>query len=665
MIRKYRIGTPFNTEAVTADIPEEKGLPEGGRDHVLFADGGRTLLYGLSEGEIIYGLGETVRGINKRGWDYISWNSDMPNHLETRRSLYASQNFLLFDKAYGGEDRCFGLYIDAPGKLEFDLGYTDYSQVRIDLKENDADIYILEGETPGEIVTAFRTIIGRSYVPPKWAFGLGQSRWSYMNEDEVREVADRCHRAGIPLDSIYLDIDYMERYKDFTLNGETFPDFAKFVSEMKEKGVHLVPIIDAGVKIEEGYDVYEEGVRNGYFVKDENGDPFVVAVWPGRSHFPDVLNSDARRWFGDKYSFLLDQGIDGFWNDMNEPSIFYTEKHLNEVFGELDEFRGVNIDIGRLNRLLSLVGEMAQREEDYREFYHDADGVRVRHDKVHNLFGYNMTRAAGEAFRRNRPGERILMFSRSSYVGMHRYGGVWTGDNSSRWEHLLLSLQQMPALNMCGFLYSGADVGGFGEDVTPDLMLRWLALAIFIPLFRNHSALGTRRQELYAFGPETEKKAAEIVRLRYALLPYLYSEFMKAVRDSRMLFTPPGFVWRDDMRARETEDELLVGESILIAPVVKPNASGRMVYLPEEMKLVRFRSAEDYEEEILPAGDHYIRAKLGEVVIFIRKGHVLPLANPAENTMGVDYGSLTYLCHGAAPEDYELYNDDGISPAEF
>lgn len=458
MIRKYRFGNPLNTEAVVEEHPIEQGkLPR------VEVKEGEKISFMMTKDAPVYGLGEQVRGINKRGWIYISNCTDDPNHREDTRSLYAAHNFLLF-----AEKEPFGIFLDHPGKVTFDIGYTQQDTAVITMESWDMDVYFIDGKDLKDIVHQFRHMIGRSYIPPKWAFGFGQSRWGYKSEDDVREVERRYRELGIPLDSIYLDIDYMERFKDFTVNEETFPDFPEFVKEMQEKHIHLVPIIDAGVKIEEGYQVYEEGMEKGYFCKDEDGKEFVAAVWPGRVHFPDMLNPEARRWFGLKYKFLLDQGIDGFWNDMNEPSIFYSEKRLEKVFDELESFRGKNQDLMTHFRFKGLVMELANNPEDYRSFYHNfnGEGTPVRHDKVHNLYGYNMTRAAGDAFEELEPDKRILMFSRSSYIGMHRYGGIWQGDNLSWWSHLLLNIKMMPSLNMCGFLYTGADLCGFGADTT-------------------------------------------------------------------------------------------------------------------------------------------------------------------------------------------------------
>lgn len=617
MIKKYTIGNPIKTYAVIKDIEAEKScLP-------CWTQEGSSLTCTLSKKAVVYGLGESIRGINKRGWEYVSFCADDPNHEEDKRSLYAAQNFFIVDD----EKKCTGYFFDTPGRVTFDVGYTDTDKLTVRFEDFDCDIYVVDAPSKRETVREFRRLIGKSYIPPKWAFGYGQSRWSYMNEDEIRTLVDRYKKAGIPLDSVYLDIDYMEDYKDFTVSEERFPDFEYFVKEMKDKGIHLVPIIDAGVKIQEGYDVYEEGVKNGYFCKKEDGTELVAAVWPGKVHFPDFLKKETREWFGNKYKFLLDKGIEGFWNDMNEPAIFYTEDHLKEVFEKIEDYKSMNLDINTFFEFQGVVGGMENNPEDYRRFYHEYEGKKIRHDKVHNLYGYNMTKAAGEAFERLVPDKKILMFSRASYIGMHRYSGVWTGDNKSWWSHILLNIQQMPALNMCGFLFSGADTGGFGADCTRDLMLRWLEVSIFTPLFRNHSAAGTRRQELFEFGDTEDFK--NLIELRYAMIPYLYSEFIEAVENDDMFFSPLSFVYEDDEMAREVEDQLMVGRSIMIAPVYKQNATGRTVYLPEDMKMIRFRTYKDYDVEDLKKGYNYVRTEINEVAVFVRPGYELPISEPS------------------------------------
>lgn len=652
MILKYVYGTPIETEAVVEQIAgAEQSMP-------FFAvkkeEQSISFSYQMEEADIVYGLGENVRGINKRGFLYISSCSDDPCHREDTNSLYGAHNFIILS----GKE-LFGVFVDFPGKVTFDIGYTKRNEMLITAEEENLIFYVITGETEKEIVKTFRAMIGQSYIAPKWALGYGQSRWSYMNEEEIREVVKKHRENKIPLDSVYMDIDYMERYKDFTVNKEAFPDLQAFSREMKKQGIHLVPIIDAGVKIEEGYDVYEEGLEKGYFCKKEDGTEFVAGVWPGKVHFPDMLNEEARKWFGKKYQILLDQGIEGFWNDMNEPAIFYSEDNLSKVFQELSLLQGENLDIDKFFHMKDLVLGIANNPMDYQSFYHQYRGKKIRHDKVHNLYGYYMTRAAGEAFEELEPEKRILMFSRASYIGMHRYGGIWTGDNMSWWSHLLLNIRMMPALNMCGFLFTGADIGGFGAHATEDLLLRWLAFGIFTPLMRNHSALGTRRQEAYQF--EDKKAFANLIGIRYGILPYIYSEYMKASLRGEMMFRPLAFDYREDEFSKRVEDQLLVGDSIMIAPVYQQNARGRYVYLPEKMKMVKMKSLTEREIQIMEKGHHYVEVALDEVLFFIRPDKILPLSKGGQCVEEVDFEQLELLSFVETEASYELYTDDGFT----
>lgn len=677
MVREYIFGKPFETYAVadrTGIVTKDNniGFIKAKADKVLEPYGGITwddseyvMSYSthMSKDDIIYGLGENIRGINKRGWLYESKCSDDPNHDEYKNSLYGAHNFLI---AVG--EMAYGMFIDYPGRVIFDVGYSDINELEIHVCSESFKVYIIDSEADGkknqlaDIVKQFRKMIGKSYIAPRWAFGFQQSRWGYMNQADIEEVVDNYRRNNIPLDAVYMDIDYMERYKDFTIDGDRFPAFEEFVAKMKEQHIHLVPIIDAGVKIEEGYETYEEGVKEGYFCKEEDGTDFVAGVWPGRVHFPDFLNEKARDWFGKGYKVLLDAGIDGFWNDMNEPAIFYSEKHLKEVFEEIEEYKGKNLDIQTFFRFGDIVRGLSNNLGDYKRFYHRAtqpEGeVTVRHDHVHNIYGYNMTRAASDAFKRLAPDKNILMFSRASYIGMHRYGGIWTGDNHSWWSHILLLLKMLPSLNMCGFMYIGADMGGFGGNATEDLLKRWTQLSMFVPLMRNHAALGTRNQELYRF-TDTEG-FAKLVNIRYALIPYLYSEYIKSVENNDMMYRPLSFEYPEDKHAINTEDQLFVGESLMIAPVYTQNATGRYVYLPENMTMVRMTAVQEYELMEYKSGHHYIEAELNEVVFFIRENHALPLAKPAQYVDAIDVNNITLLRANGSDAEYELIWNETI-----
>lgn len=648
MIRKYTYGNPIQTDAVVEKQETQTGdIPY----FAVSAEHGFQLSYTMDPSDVVYGLGENVRGINKRGWLYESRNADEPNHREDRHSLYASHNFLLVDGTV-----CFGVFIDYPGILTFDVGYTKLNELVITPREADLDLYIIDGESKLDIVRQFRKMVGRSYIPPKWAFGYQQSRWSYMDEDEVRDVVKQHRDREIPLDAVYLDIDYMERYKDFTVNEETFPNFSQFVQEMKEQNIHLVPIIDAGVKVEPGYATYEEGVANNYFCKDRKGENFTAGVWPGDVHFPDFLNPEARKWFGHSYQFLLDQGIEGFWNDMNEPATFYVRERVDEMMADASNREW---DLEYFLEFKEKAAAVANNTEDYKKMFHNINGEMVSHEKVHNLFGYNMTRAAGEAFEELEPEKRILMFSRSSYVGMHRYGGIWTGDNLSWWQHILLNIKMMPSLNMMGILYTGADIGGFGEDTTEDLVMRWTEAALMVPLMRNHSAWGTRRQEVFRF--EQADAFRSLIELRYGLIPYIYSEYMKAVLNNDMYFKPLSFVYTEDPFVSQVEDQLMAGESIMIAPVYTQNASGRYVYLPEEMLMIRMRGLHDYECAKMEKGHHYVDAELDQMLFFLRPDHLLVLGEAAQSVAQLNTEELKVIGFVKERAQYVLYDDDGFS----
>lgn len=659
-MRLIKFGNPFETDAIiNMDgielIEDVKEFQD--ETHMTFTQEEQIqLTYKMSEKVKIYGLGENMRGINKRGGLYESFATDDPNHAPDRVSLYGAHNFFMIDS----ETLPVGFFIDFPGRVIFDMGFDHKDEIKVTIDGLDAKIYWIKGQSKLEVVSRFLKAIGKSYLPPRWAFGFQQSRWSYPNADAVREIADAFDSHDIPLDTIYLDIDYMERYKNFTVDQDKFPNFQDFVAEMKDRGLRLIPIIDAGCKIEDGYFLHEAGVENKYYCVDENDKPFVGAVWPGKVHFPDFINPEARKWFGDQYDILLNQGIEGFWNDMNEPAIFYSEKGLESAIDHAIECKGKNLDIQSFFHLKDQFMGISNSMNDYQSFYHKVDDQTYNHKDLHNLYGYNMTRAAGEAFERNHPDKRILLFSRASYVGMHRYGGIWTGDNHAWWEHLLLNIKMMPSLNMVGFIYSGADVGGFGAHANSELLTRWTQFAIFTPLFRNHACMGTREQEPFRFDESTTDVTRKTIELRYALHRYLYSEFMKHNDNYDMLFKPLAFVYDEDMSS-QVEDQLLYGDGLMLAPVYTPNAKGRYVYLPESMLLWQLKAHNDYEMKVYEKGHHYIEAPLDTTTTFIRQNKLVVLNQPAKRIDDINMDILELKGFVEDQASYVLYDDDGIS----
>ncbi len=637
MIQKTIFGSPFETLAITQDV---ETCSEVKYFHLYKMERTLEFYYHLSEDDIVYGLGETTRGLNKRGGRYISFNTDTADHSDENPSLYSSHNFLIIDGSVH-----FGIFFDTPSKVTFEIDYESSGEIKVVCETQDLCVYQIENKNSYEITKEFLKAIGQSYIPPLWAFGYGQSRFGYKTEQDFYDVIEGHKNAGIPLDYICMDIDYMEKYKDFTVNQEKFPDLKKFVKSVKEKGVWLVPITDAGVKVEIGYPVYEEGVEKDCFCTNKRGNYFQAGVWPGMTHFPDFFNPKAREWFGNQYRYFTEKGIEGFWNDMNEPAIFYSENtkgpkklnfFLDMVFGKQREAK----------KALRLI-------EDYKSFYHDVEGKKVCHYDVHNLYGGFMTMAANEQLNQILD-HRFLLFARSSYIGSSRYGGLWTGDNSSCWEHLKLHLVHMQSLNMCGFLYSGADIGGFMGDITRELLIRWLAFAIFVPLMRNHYASKTR-QECYQF--ENVEEFGEIVSLRYRLLPYIYSEYMKAALKGDMYIKPLAFGFSEDEKARTIDDQILVGESIMAAPVLEEGATGRKVYLPEDMTMVRYHG-KTFSCTPVFKGEMTIKVPQNEVVFFILKDKLVPVGKEMKNTSEMSFENLTLLGDGA---EYELYVDDGMT----
>ncbi len=655
MIRRYDYGTPFPTGAIVQPlIAGEDKMP-----HFTVLREGRQVSfhYRMDEDDMIFGLGETVRGINKRGHLYRSWNSDDFSHTEDKHSLYASHNLVLFFRP--GRRSVFGLYVDDPGPVTFDLGYTRGDQAVITSENGDFSAYCIEAGSLTGAAQEFRRMTGRSYLPPKWGLGYIQSRWGYASQEDLRTVVRSHRERQIPLDIVSMDIDYMEDYKNFTWSKENFPDLPGLIEELRQQHIRVMPIIDAGIKAEAGDPTYEEGMKKGYFCQKADGSVFVGAVWPGRAVFPDFLRPEVRTWFGQCCRRLLETGVEALWCDMNEPALFYSDEGLEQAFRTVDSLRGADIGVQDYFTLKDAFTRMANSPEDYRRFHHLVDGAPVRHDRAHNLYGAMMTRAVAQGMRAFRPGKRPLLFSRSSFIGAHRDGGVWQGDNFAWWSHLRLNLTQLAGLNLCGFLYSGADLGGFGGNTTGDLLLRWLQLGVFTPMMRNHAALGTRAQEIYQF--DCWQQMRDVLTVRYALLPFLYSELVKAALEDHMLFRPLAFDYPLDITACRVEDQLMLGSACMIAPVLEQNARGRYVYLPEDMLLVRFRSAEDYDLTPYPKGHHWISLQTREFPLFIRRGQVIPLAQSAQYAAAVDASRLTLLGWVDGDVSFTLYDDDGES----
>jgi len=612
--------------------------------------------YTMAEGDAIYGLGQNMGKLNKRGQLFKTWCNDEFRHLPDKTSLYGAHPFLVIK----GENN-FALFVDFPSEMTLDLGFSDPNQLYIHIPAHNVRIFEFTDPSAKQQVRDFRSLIGQPYIPPRWAFGYQQCRWSYYDKNAVNEVVRNFHHFDIPCDTVYLDIDYMEEFKDFTIDQNRFPDFSHWVAELKQQGIRLIPIIDAGVKVAENYSVYQEGHKKGYFCKTETGEEFQAAVWPGLCAFPDFFQPEVRQWWGKQYQFLTDQGIDGFWNDMNEPALFYSPQGLQQAIEHAEKCKGKNIGVHEFFELKGAFDNLSNRREDYQAIWHQIeDGSRINHEQVHNLYGQKMTQAAAEGFALLDPDKRFLMFSRASAIGGHRYGGIWLGDNHSWWEHLKLNVAMMPGVNMCGYLYSGADVGGFAGNATRELMCRWVQFAVFTPLLRNHSGLGTRRQEPYAFGDRALTIMRQHIKLRYRLIPHLYSEFMQAAQKNENLFWPLPLEYADPA-AQNVEDQLLIGRTLMCAPVLEPNASGRYVYLPESMLLWKVKQHDEFDLNVMPQGHHYLPLDLAEMALFLRPDSILPLADSANHVEAQDLSSLECLVYLRSCAEHLLYHDDGVT----
>ncbi len=653
----YRSGNPFKTDAVIVNINGNSFSETDEIKYLIYIKKESELVfrYNLKGNDRIFGLGESLGGLNKRGKRYVLYNIDDHLHTPEKESLYSSHPFLMVD----GEES-FGLFIDFPSEIIFDLGFTDKDIMEITLPSNNFNLYVFDNADKKKIIKEFLLLTGRPYVPPKWAFGYHQSRWSYPDAKTIKKVANNFRSRDIPCDAIYMDIDYMERFKVFTIDPVKFPDFESFIQDLKKEGFKLIPIIDPGVKIEKGFNVYEEGIEKGYFCKDSIGNYFAGAVWPGLSHFPDFSKADVRIWWGGLHKKFIEIGIEGFWNDMNEPSIFFTQKSLNEIH----KLTGNLKEVGKFDHkeLRKRVLNLSNRRDYFKNFYHEIyDGKFICHDDIHNLYGYNMTRSTVDGFKEYMSGKRYFLLSRSSYTGLHRFAAIWMGDNMSWWEHMIVHIRMLVSLNMAGFFFTGADVGGFGGNVSPELLIRWMQLGAFSPLFRNHSAIGTRDQEPWAFDEWSLKIMRDIIKLRYAFLPYTYSEFMRSTKELSP-FVSPLMLHFDTEIVKDIEDQFMYGNSIMVAPIYNSNGKGRFVHLPETMWLY-WNLSKYYKKDIqvMKPGDYYVNANLDQIPIFIRDNSLIVFSKPMNFVGEKDIVRLVVVGLVTDKAEFIYYEDDGKS----
>jgi alpha-glucosidase len=565
----------------------------------------------LVEGEPIYGLGEKAFGLNLRGRAVEIWNRDPAVYAPGDDPINLNIPFLIGLR----EGRAYGFFFDNPGRARFDLGQTQPDRLRYEADQGELCLYYFGGPSIPAILRRYTQLTGRMPMPPRWMLGYQQSRWSYYPEQLVRELAAELRQRCIPCDAIHLDIHYMNGYRVFTWDRERFPDPARLLADLRANGFRVVSILDPGVKVDPGYAVYDEGLSQDHFCRLATGRLFRGPVWPGECHFPDFTSPRTREWWGGLYLSLLEDGVSGFWNDMNEPSIFG--------------------------------GEMSTAVR------HDYDGRGASHGEVHNVYGLQMARASAEGLRHLRPDERIPVISRAGYAGLQRYALVWTADNQSTWAQLRLGISMCLNLGLSGISLCGPDVGGFSGDCEGELLARWTQVGALTPFFRNHSALGSAPQEPWAFGEPYESICRRWIELRYRLLPYLYTAAWQAAQSGLPMMRPLSLAFPHDRRTHSLDDQFLVGDALLAAPVGFPGQRARPVYLPGEA-WYDFWTGERH------TGTVTAKAPLDRIPLYSRAGAVLPMGPVLQHTGQWPPEALALHVYAGNGESW-LYEDDGQS----
>ncbi len=565
--------------------------------------------------ECFYGLGDKTGFLNKRDYEYENWNSDIPQaHTESYKALYKSVPFLITKK----KNAVFGLFFDNTYRSYVNLGKENEDYYFYGADDGNLDYYFIAGNKMTDVVTNYTYLTGRTPLPQFFTLGHQQSRWGYECADDIRDVADHYRKLQIPCDVLHFDIDYMDHYKVFTWNERTFGKPGALIGELKEQGFEVVTIIDPGVKEEKGYAKYDEGVENGYFATTPEGEIYVNAVWPGDSVYPDFGNPKTREWWADNQRFLLDLGVRGVWNDMNEPASFHGELPKDVVFHEEERL--------------------------------------TDHAAMHNVYGHLMSRATFEGLKKY-DGRRPFVITRACYAGSQKYTTVWTGDNQSLWSHLQMAVPQLCNLGLSGFAFAGTDVGGFGADCTKELMCRWVQVGCFSPLFRNHSSKGSTYQEPWQFDSETVEIYRKFVNLRYRLLPYFYDLFYQTEQTGLPVMRPLVLHYEDDPEVENLNGEFLVGENLLVAPVLEQGATKKMVYLPKGT-WYDFETCKPYE-----GGNYYlVDAPLSVCPMFVREGSMIPTYEVRQSTSEKEYDTMTLLVY-PGNGTYLHYRDNGTDYA--
>ena len=562
-----------------------------------------------------YGLGEKGGDLNKKGCYTENFNTDDPETDDDSITYYKTIPFYVALK----EESTYGIFFDNSFRSYFDMGKEMGDRIFFGAIGGQIQYYFIPGENIKEVVKNYTALTGRMEMPPLWSLGYQQCRFSYFSQEEVRELVKTFEEKDIPLDVVYLDIDYMDGFRVMTFKTPNFDDAAGLISDLKEKGIRTITIIDPGVKVDEEYDVFKRGKEGNHFTKKLDGEIFIGAVWPGDSAFPDFSNKDCREWWKSELKkFISEHGMDGIWNDMNEPCVFNNDhKTMLETC------------------------------------LHNSDNGVIEHKGFHNRYGFEMSRCSKEAQEELHPNERGFSMTRATYAGGQRYSSVWTGDNMSLWSQMRMSISMNANLGISGFSFVGNDVSGFGLDSSEELFIRWMEMGPFIPIFRNHSNMYTRRQEPWAFGPRAEKIAKKSIELRYELIPYIYDLYYISHKEGLPIFRPMIMEYEKDMNLLNMREQFMLGENMIVAPVLYEGERSKTVYLPKGSWFNYFTM------EKLQGGKWYkLPCELDEILVFVKEGSIIPTYNKKFRNVKERPKNILLKVFGENAKGFH-YNDDG------
>ena len=564
-----------------------------------------------------YGLGEKGGDLNKKGCYTENFNTDDPETDDDSITYYKTIPFYVALK----EEATYGIFFDNSFRSYFDMGKEMGDRIFFGAIGGQIQYYFIPGENIKEVVKNYTALTGRMEMPPLWSLGYQQCRFSYFSQEEVRELVKTFEEKDIPLDVVYLDIDYMDGFRVMTFKTPNFDDAAGLIGDLKEKGIRTITIIDPGVKVDEEYPVFKRGKEGNHFTKKLDGEMFIGAVWPGNSAFPDFSNKDCREWWKSELKkFISEHGMDGIWNDMNEPCVFNNDhKTMLETC------------------------------------LHNSDNGVIEHKEFHNRYGFEMSRCSKEAQEELHPNERGFSMTRATYAGGQRYSSVWTGDNMSLWSQMRMSISMNANLGISGFSFVGNDVSGFGLDSSEELFIRWMEMGPFIPIFRNHSNMYTRRQEPWAFGPRAEKIAKKSIELRYELLPYIYDLYYISHKEGLPIFRPMIMEYEKDMNLLNMREQFMLGENMIVAPVLYEGERSKTVYLPKGSWFNYFTM------EKLQGGKWYkLPCELDEILVFVKEGAIIPTYNKKFRNVKERPNNILLKVFGENAKGFH-YNDDGHS----